>query len=930
MLPTTQVKAQARDTNGESTDTLHIALKFATFDPLATEPPIPPALYASPSANDEYTYLVQFVGPVIDEWKATVQQSGARLYGYIPEYAFLARMDQTTAKAIEAFDMVRWVGPYHPAYRLAPGLADIAYTSAHTVTQMLTIETLPDANLDALEHDIVLLGGTVQQRTVNELHGYMHVLFPLHQMIHLAALNDVLWIEPLVMPTIRNNVAAGDIMNASDIRSDMDLYGAGQTIAIADTGLDKGKQSTLHPDVKGRLVKAYCLGRTSPCDWSDPAVHGTHVAGSVLGNGVTSGSTPGDHDYSNSYAGTAPEAQVVFQSVGDSQGQLGGLPTDRGDLMRQAYDDGARIHLDPWGGPTGQANDGSDTYGDYVLSSAMVDLAAWQNKDMLIIFPAGNGAVDGEKDGQGRRVGNGIVDNDSIDQPGTAKNVLTVGATENERTLIPDTWQTGWSGLFPSEPIASDKIANKRGGMAAFSGRGPTDDGRIKPDVVAPGTSIVSLRTREYIFYDNLESTTTPGRYTTDDVYGGTGMWQWITGDAYGGNHAWRQTITSSWAPSSATILFTPAMNIGPAGAAELTFWHTCSLSPVNEPALLIRGRSLKNPDTVITTKPYALDTLADNATCTKDKFSFVALDTLWSSDIASRFGIDPSQDIQFGFSIVGWSGIYNPGGTWTIDNLRVDGYKEARLSNVGMTEPDSTLDTSYVLSSGTSMAASLTAGAAALVREWLITKRGVETPSSALIKAVLLNGALHISPGQYGTGDTQEIPDIRPNMVSGWGRVDLVGSISAEQPRTIWFIDNTIGVKTARKEQYTLLIDATSSLNITLAWTDYPGEPGASRALVNDLDLAVVTPDQDVYRGNEGLYTSDDACLVNKYDACNNVESIFISDASAGVYRIIVSGVHVPSGEEETNSQPFALVLDGENVRGANIVSIPLVARPN
>ncbi|MEK7790051.1 MAG: S8 family serine peptidase, partial [Deltaproteobacteria bacterium] len=45
-----------------------------------------------------------------------------------------------------------------------------------------------------------------------------------------------------------------------------------------------------------------------------------------------------------------------------------------------------------------------------------------------------------------------------------------------------------------AEPIASDMPSNNPNGLAAFSSRGPTPDGRLKPDVVAPGTNVLSAR----------------------------------------------------------------------------------------------------------------------------------------------------------------------------------------------------------------------------------------------------------------------------------------------------------------------------------------------------------------------------------------------------------------------------------------------------
>lgn len=80
----------------------------------------------------------------------------------------------------------------------------------------------------------------------------------------------------------------------------------------------------------------------------------------------------------------------------------------------------------------------------------------------------------------------------STTPPGTAKNCITVGASENLRPEIGKTYGGIWPDDFPANPIKSDKRSDDAEGMVAFSSRGPTVDGRIKPDVVAPGTYILS------------------------------------------------------------------------------------------------------------------------------------------------------------------------------------------------------------------------------------------------------------------------------------------------------------------------------------------------------------------------------------------------------------------------------------------------------
>ncbi|KAF5421255.1 MAG: Subtilase family protein, partial [Candidatus Methanocomedens sp.] len=104
-----------------------------------------------------------------------------------------------------------------------------------------------------------------------------------------------------------------------------------------------------------------------------------------------------------------------------------------------------------------------------------------------------------------------------------AKNCLSVGASENNRPLISYNYSTfleGGTTNFPAEPIKSDKLADNIEGIAALSSRAPTDDGRIKPDVVAPGTFIISTRSSK-------ASKTLWGVYNDNENYvysGGTSM----------------------------------------------------------------------------------------------------------------------------------------------------------------------------------------------------------------------------------------------------------------------------------------------------------------------------------------------------------------------------------------------------------------------
>jgi subtilisin family serine protease len=142
------------------------------------------------------------------------------------------------------------------------------------------------------------------------------------------------------------------------------------------------------------------------------------------------------------------------------------------------------VHSNSWGAAAA---------GEYTSDSQKVDQFVWNYPNMVILFSAGNAGIDAN--------GNGYVDEDSLDAPGTAKNCITAGASDNERIsggYNPGgpcyTWNGCWPGDYPTNPTRDDRLSDSRQELAAFSSRGPTADGRIKPDVVAPGTNILSTR----------------------------------------------------------------------------------------------------------------------------------------------------------------------------------------------------------------------------------------------------------------------------------------------------------------------------------------------------------------------------------------------------------------------------------------------------
>jgi hypothetical protein len=153
-------------------------------------------------------------------------------------------------------------------------------------------------------------------------------------------------------------------------------------------------------------------------------------------------------------------------------------------MLQSAYDQGVRIHNNSWG---------SRTASRYTIDATEVDAFVAEHRDMLVVVSAGNeGLAEPRLNAQP-----GFVDWLSIGSPASCKNALTVGAARGSRRqggYAALTWQAMWPAAFPDPPIGAERVSGDPERLAAFSSRGPCDDRRIKPDVVAPGTDILSAR----------------------------------------------------------------------------------------------------------------------------------------------------------------------------------------------------------------------------------------------------------------------------------------------------------------------------------------------------------------------------------------------------------------------------------------------------
>jgi len=232
------------------------------------------------------------------------------------------------------------------------------------------------------------------------------------------------------------------------------LNGLNQIIGICDTGIDMNS-CFFRDEINGHTIPSpmdkpvtYDYFRKivqyinySGSDGDMANGHGSHVSGSVAGNCIASDSS---YNVNNVYNGMASASKIAFFDIGVNNNDHDlKIPFYLEDIYAATYSSGARIHSNSWGGGT--------WYDEYALET---DKFLYEHPDFLLLFAAGNDGSQGLH---------------TVLTPGITKNAISVGGSENNHD---------------SGDISS---------VATFSAQGPTPDGRIKPDIVAPASYIISV-----------------------------------------------------------------------------------------------------------------------------------------------------------------------------------------------------------------------------------------------------------------------------------------------------------------------------------------------------------------------------------------------------------------------------------------------------
>jgi len=464
--------------------------------------------------------------------KAAVESQGARIDTPLPGQAYLVSVPAGRAATLDAISGLDWATPYLPQYKIAPEIAAVSAKKDETEEVIVLLHLFSDANPSAVGAELSGSGLRVEAARRGTRFGRIVLRMSASEVgawrETLAGRNDVFWIERRHRRILTNDNSiwvgqSGLYAGNSTPVFNHGIYGEGQVAAVLDTGLDAdmcyfrddalglpptndASGTTVDTDQRKVIAVNFLDPAESPSDpthW-DTQGHGTHVAGTLSGDDLAN---PIDHDTGD---GMAPAAKLIIQDAGYAADACGDLPgigcpvTDLVPIFQQAYDQGARVHSNSW-----NDNENASVQNTYTDASQDVDEFMWANPDFLIVFACGNHALGGTA---------------TIGSPSTAKNTMATGGT--------------FGGEYAEY-------------LSDISAWGPTDDGRIKPDVVFPGASITSAGNDGDVTTENCETRGSTGTSMTAPAVSGMAL---LT----------REYFMDGWYPSGAP---TPADGFTPSAA---------------------------------------------------------------------------------------------------------------------------------------------------------------------------------------------------------------------------------------------------------------------------------------------------------------------------------------------------------------------------
>jgi len=445
----------------------------------------------------KHLHLVQFAGPVLPVWHAEILATGVQIVTYIPENAYLVYGDAASLGRLQMMGItaghIQWEGAYLDAYKLDPAARPLnAQGQPREIgTTNFAIQLLADADANSATVallDRLKLGPILSQ---DYALGYLTIIIPLaaKDLALVAARPEVVSIQPFFPPRKycerQAQIVAGNLAGnspggpgylawlASKGFTQAQFAASAFAVDISDSGLDNGTTSPNHPGLR----TAGAAANASRVIYN--RIEGTPNSGSTIkgcdGHGTLNTHIIGGYD---SFAAGFPHTDIAgyhyglgicpFIALGSSvifDPDFFTFP-NFANLQSKAYHDAVRVSNNSWGADNGGVYNISCQQYDALVRDAQPTGSSFPvagNQEMVIVFAAGNSGPDAA----------------TIGAPGSAKNVITVGAAESVQTM----GGADGCGTFDFE-------ADSANDMTTFSSRGPCFDNRRKPDLVAPGSHV--------------------------------------------------------------------------------------------------------------------------------------------------------------------------------------------------------------------------------------------------------------------------------------------------------------------------------------------------------------------------------------------------------------------------------------------------------
>ncbi|MCK6685588.1 MAG: S8 family serine peptidase [Thermoanaerobaculia bacterium] len=448
-------------------------------------------------------HLIQFAGPVKPEWHRALEATGVRIVNYIPSNAYLVYGDASQLATVSAMrssnSFVQWDGAYEGVMKLHPNVLErqkrIANGETVVEENSFSIQLVEDPAVNAETLAFLRAAGVISNDWSYLQFRNLVADIPATVLEDLSKRPDVVSIQAYVTPRKRDErqaqIVAGNLTGSSPIAASystqLATWGFTQAqfntsnfaVDITDDGLDNGTTNTNNPQfheagLYANATRVIYNGTQTGSTFTTPGRTGVDGHGnlnsSVVGGFVPvafgSGAPHADAAGFRYGQGIAPFVKLAASTIFTPSFTSPNYPA----MLSRGYTAGTRVSSNSWGASVfGAYNTDSQAYDGLVRDA---DSGTAGNQEMVIIFAAGN-------DGSGAN---------TVGSPGTAKNVVTVGAAENVHSHATAAGGNNASGNDGCG--TGDTGADSANDIIGFSSRGPCDDQRVKPEIVAPGTHV--------------------------------------------------------------------------------------------------------------------------------------------------------------------------------------------------------------------------------------------------------------------------------------------------------------------------------------------------------------------------------------------------------------------------------------------------------